>query len=86
MTSLAGLEPATFGSTVRCTENTSPANTKTCETLKSQLTPESSKQSEIDTSELPPDLAQIAAIWPELPKHIKVTINTLVQTHNLKDN
>jgi len=45
------------------------------------LTPKSRKQGEIDTSELPSDLAGIVAVWPELPEHIKAAIKALTQTH-----
>ena len=38
-----------------------------------------------DTSELPPDLAKIAAAWPDLPEHIKAAIKALVQTHNAEN-
>jgi hypothetical protein len=69
---------------VRCTKSLSSAKTKTCEIPKSpltpQLTPESRKLGEIDTSELPPDLAEIATLWPELPAHIKAAIKALVHT------
>ena len=60
------------------------ANKKNAEIAKTQLTPqltpESPKQGQIDTSELPPDLAEIVAVWPELPAHIKAAIKALVQT------
>jgi len=46
--------------------------------LTPQLTPKSPKQGEIDTSKLPADLAEIVAVWPELPGHIKQTIRALV--------
>jgi len=49
------------------------------------LTPKSQKQAKIDTSELPSDLAEIVAVWPELPEHIKAAIKALVRTHNSKD-
>ncbi|MHC4703385.1 MAG: hypothetical protein ACYTFQ_22695 [Planctomycetota bacterium] len=69
----------------RCTENISAEETKTSETSKSQLTPQltpkSGRQGEIDTSELPPDLVEIVAVWPQLPEHIKAAIKALVQTH-----
>ena len=35
-------------------------------------------------SELPSDLAEIVAVWPELPEHIRAAIKALVQTHNSK--
>ena len=79
-----GFEPPTHGFSVRCIKNTSVEKTKTSETAETQLTPQltlnSQKQSKIDTSELPPDLAEIVTIWPELPEHIKVAIKALVQT------
>ncbi len=72
-----------IGLVVRCTKSLSAAKTKTCEPPKSpltpQLTPESRKQGEIDTSELPSDLLEIVAVWPELPAHIKAAIKALVQ-------
>jgi len=80
-----GLEPPTFGFEVRDCKNVSQDIKETCETsetpLTPQLTPKSRKQGEIDTSELPSDLAEIVAVWPELPEHIKAAINALVQTH-----
>jgi len=39
------------------------------------------QQGEIHISELPSDLAEMIALWPELPEHIKATIKALVQTH-----
>ena len=36
-------------------------------------------QPKMDTSKLPPDLAEIAAAWPELPEHIKQAIKSLVE-------
>jgi len=42
---------------------------------------ENPKTAEIDTQNLPPDLAEIVAVWPGLPEHIKATIKTLVQAH-----
>ena len=43
------------------------------------------KQAEIDTQNLPPDLAEVVAVWPELPEYIKAAIKALVRTHNSKD-
>jgi len=48
--------------------------------LTPQWTPESPKQGQIDTQELPSDLAEIVAVWPELPGHIKAAIKALVQS------
>jgi hypothetical protein len=64
--------------------HTSPPKTKTCEVTKEQLTPQltprSPKQGKIATSELPPDLAEIVAVWPDLPGHIKAAIKALIRT------
>jgi hypothetical protein len=49
--------------------------------LTPQLTPKSPKQPKIDTSEMSSDLAEIIAVWPELPEHIKAAIKALVQSH-----
>jgi hypothetical protein len=49
--------------------------------LTPQLTPNSQKQPEIDTEDLPDDLAEVVAAWPELPEHIKKTIKTLIEAH-----
>jgi len=68
----------------RYPENTSIDNTKTCETTKEQLTPQltpnSRKHPEIDTQNLPPDLAEIVTKWPTLQEHIKAAIKALVVT------
>ena len=44
-----------------------------------------SPQTPQDTSELPSDLAEIVAVWPELPEHIKAAIKALTQTHNTEN-
>ena len=48
--------------------------------LTPQLTPKSQKQGKIDPSNLPEDLAEIVAVWPELPEHIKQAIRALAKT------
>ena len=72
----------------RCPKNVSYNKTKTCETPKEQLTPQltqkSSKQGKIDTSDIPSELAEIVAVWPELPEHIKAAIKALIQTHQME--
>jgi len=42
------------------------------------LTPNSRKEGEVDTSELPPELAKIVSVWPELPGYIRQAIKVLV--------
>ena len=80
----AGLEPATCGLGNRRHKDVTITQAKTCQgaqqQLTPQLTPKSQKQPKIGPSELPPDLAKIVAVWPELPKHIKAAIKALVQT------
>ncbi|OHB63108.1 MAG: hypothetical protein A2Y76_04920 [Planctomycetes bacterium RBG_13_60_9] len=49
--------------------------------LTPQLTPESQKQGQIEPTPLPPDLAEIVAVWPQLPEHIQAAIITLVRAH-----
>jgi hypothetical protein len=44
------------------------------------LTPNSPKQGEIDTLELPADLAEIVAVWPELPGYIRAAITAMIET------
>ncbi len=89
-----GFEPPTHGFQDRRTKNTSQDRIKTCESAKTQLTPQLTpnyqKTVEIDTKKLSLDLAEIVTIWPELPEHIKAAIKALVQTYsgenvNVKD-
>jgi len=52
--------------------------------LTPQLTPKTQKQPQNTTKKtqrLPADLAEIVAVWPELPEHIKAAVRALVQTH-----
>ena len=69
----------------RCTKKVNPSSTETYDSVASALTPQwtpqSPKQGQIDTQELPSDLAEIVTVWPELPEHIKAAIRALVQTH-----
>jgi hypothetical protein len=39
------------------------------------------KQGKQALPELSQDLAEIVAVWPELPEHIKAAIKALIQTH-----
>ena len=77
--------PPTHGFSVRCSENVSGEKTKTCETAETQLTPQltpnSRKHPEIDTQNLPADLAEIVAVWPKLPGHIRQAITVLLQPY-----
>ena len=89
LTRLKGFEPLTFGSVDRRSKAITVDSTKSCDTvnqqLTPQLTPESPKQPKIDTSDLPSDLTEIVAAWPELAAHIKAAIKALVQTHNTEN-
>ena len=38
------------------------------------------KATEVNTSQFPPDLAEIVTVWPNLPDHIKAAIKALVRT------
>jgi len=38
-------------------------------------------ESEIDTSELSPDLIEIVSVWPDLPGYIRAAIKALIETH-----
>ena len=72
----------TYGLEIRCGKTPSQDSPSTYDSGKSeltpQLTPESRKQAQIDTPQLPPDLAEIVAIWPKLPEHIKAAVMALV--------
>jgi hypothetical protein len=39
-------------------------------------------QNNITPESLPHDLAQIVTVWPDLPKHIKEAIKSLIQCKN----
>ena len=65
-------------------KNKDLANTKTQVDRKSDSknANQTEKQPKINTSKLPCDLAEIGAVWPKLPEHIKAAINALIQTYN----
>ena len=81
----SGFEPPTHGFSVRCGENTTTAKTSTsgCGTseLTPQVTPEHQERGQKHLPEPSSDLAEIVAIWPKLPVHIKVAIKAMVHTH-----
>ncbi len=39
------------------------------------------KTAEGQPTDLPADLTEVVAVWPDLPVHIKAAIKALVQTH-----
>lgn len=49
--------------------------------LTPQLTPEGRNAAEMGIGKLPPDVAEIVAVWAKLPEHVKAAIRTLVQAH-----
>jgi hypothetical protein len=55
---------------------------KRCVQTSVQTRPENgAKTGKIDTPRLSADLAEIVAVWADLPEHIKTAIKALVQTH-----
>jgi len=48
--------------------------------LTPQWTPDDPKPGDMVTSELPTDLAEIIAVWPNLPYNIKSAIISLVKS------
>ena len=52
--------------------------------LKNDQDDDEQKQGEIDTSELPPDLAEIVVVWPDLPEHLKAAIKALIESSGQK--
>jgi hypothetical protein len=43
------------------------------------LTPDSRKENEIDTQNIPDDLAEIVAVWPQLSDVIRLAILAIVR-------
>ena len=85
--------PNTPGRTRTCDlriRNPLPENSKSCNVRDLQNTKPSAYkpaykkiQKTVDGQllDLPADLTEIVAVWPELPEHIKAAIKALVQTH-----
>ncbi len=66
-------------------KNAKPCNTKGLQgTQKGAYKPAYKKYQKTAENQLlnaPTDVAEIVAVWPELPVHIKAAIKALVQTH-----
>ena len=58
--------------------NTPEQRLQTSLQTKSESSPKSTANQE---QNLPDDLAEIVAVWPELPVHIKAAIKALIQTN-----
>jgi len=75
-----------IGFSVRCSKDVTPDKSGTCEAKKEpltpQLTPEFQKQPGDNIKNLSSDLAEIVAVWPELPEYIKATAKALVQIYD----
>ena len=75
----AGLEPAPLEHTKTAISRGSGAESGAPDA------PTPPKQAKTDPSELPSDLVEIVAVWPELPEHIKAAIKALITTHTKGD-
>jgi hypothetical protein len=79
----AGFKPATYGLEILSHVKSSAEETSTYKTTKGkltpQLTPKSEKHSQVDTRNMPGDLAEIVAVWSELPDAIRSAIVAIVR-------
>jgi len=79
-----GLEPPTIGSEDREEKLVNPGNIgiygDSEGSLTPQLTPESRNTGQGEPAPLPPDLAEVLAVWSTLPEHIRRAIVALVKT------
>ena len=80
----SGFEPPTHGFSVRCSTPVSvdiPGDyDNSANKLTPQLTPQSQKESKIDTSKLSDDLAEVIKVWPKLSETIRSAILAIVRT------
>ena len=80
----AGFEPANNGFANRRLDSVSPPKNKDLQKAETgaykPAYKEYPKMAENQANSMPPELAEIVQVWPELPEHIKAAIKALVET------
>ena len=79
---LMGLQPIPTKSQTTETKQLTASNKSSVQTSVQTKTENTPKRAESQPQNLPPDLAEIVAVWPELPGHIRQAIRMLVQGYS----